>query len=172
MSEFTDTNTLGELQKLMRTPEGDLTHLKSQLNLLAQVLFFEGDKEEGLERAALGGLYFCMQRMRELWNTPETRTKTLEELAEVYAKVELQRFTKSQADVKEQAQIFAEDHIRCNAHRFEVNGEEFFLLSSATNQTTREGKRLFQGEILETADPGVPNFQRIVEHLQKQGRKE
>lgn len=171
MSEFTDVSTLGELQKLMRSPENDLQNQKQQLYLLAQILFLQGEKETGLERAALGGMFYCMQRMRELWNTAEEPTKTLEELSEIYASVELKRFTESHEEVVAQAAELKRDYIVCNAHRFKVNGREFFLLSSPTQQTTREGKRLFPGEVIETADPGVPNFMEIARVLLKEGNQ-
>ncbi len=165
MTEFTDVNTLGELQKQLRSPENDLQHMKQQLFVLSQILFLQGDKEEGLERAALGGMYFAMQRLRELWHQPDQHTKSLEELAEIYAGVELKRFISSREAVQEKANEFKEDYIRVNAHRFEVNGREFFVLSSPAKQTTREGKQLLPGEVIETADPGVPNFMEIAQYL-------
>ncbi|WJJ54933.1 hypothetical protein [Xanthomonas phage RTH11] len=171
MSEFTQANTLGELQKLMRVGDADREFLIAQLNLLAQLLYYEGEKEDGLVRAAIGGMHFCLNRLREIYREEGKSPKSLEALEEIYAGVELGRFSPSREAVREKAQEMLTDFIRCNAHRFEVNGQEFFVLSSATNQTTREGKRLFAGEIIETGDPGVPNFQKIVEHLQKNSRK-
>lgn len=165
MSEYSNSDTLGALLQQLRSPENNLQYLKQQMYILAQILFLQGEKEEGLERAAMGGMFFCMERMRELWNTPEEPTKTLQELSDIYAGVELKRFLAGREAVMEKVEELKKDFIRVNPHRFEVNGQVYYVLSSPVKQTTREGKQLLPGEMLDTADAGVPKFLDIAQYL-------
>ncbi|QVD49199.1 hypothetical protein LUCX_129 [Xanthomonas phage vB_XciM_LucasX] len=167
MTELTNKQLLTELEQKMRLGDNDRDYLINQLMILTAVLSHVKDKDTGLGRAALGGIHYCVNRLRILWREPEApEGKSLEELEEIYAKIELGRFAQSEVELRKAALKYKDGYVLVRAHKIEVQDRTFYLLSSAKDQTTSEGRRLTTGELLETSDPGVPNFQRVLQELQ------
>ena len=160
---------LKEIETTLRRPESDRDYLADQLLVLATVVAKGKDQESGLVRGALGGLQYVMDRLREIWKEPESpEPKTLEELKQIFAGVELSRFAKSQEDVDKTLEIYRKDCILVDVHRVRLSdGDIYYVFASKKDQTTVDGQKLLKGELLDSHTALTPSFQVICRELLK-----
>lgn len=167
MSKSTDL--LAEIETQLRQPDTDKKMLLMQLKDCVNVAFLEVEKEDGLTRGALGGVFYCLERLRKYWNQ-DGQAPSLEALAEIYAEVELQRFDFTQDQLTQTKQHYTDVNLLTQLHRVELsNGDSCFALSSLRNQTTLDGRLIAQGEMLESSRAPVPTFGEIVDKVINRG---
>lgn len=162
---------LKEIETKLRRPDTDRQYLASQLVVLASLIALDDKDETGLVRGALGGMQYAIDRLREIWRNPYLKPKTLDELKDIYAQVELKRFAKTNDDIESSREAFRKDAMLYNTHRLEIpNGETYYVFSSKVDQTTVDGRKVLQGEILDASCSLIPSFQIVYQELLKQKR--
>lgn len=163
------TEILEEIETQLRKPETDKQMLLMQLKDCINVAVLEMDKEDGLTRGALGGVFYCLERLRKHWNQ-DGKAPSMEALAEIYADVELQRFDFDQDQIKRTQQHYRDANLLAQLHRVELkDGRSCFVLSSIHNQTTLDGRLIARGEMLESSRAPVPTFGEIVDKATNRG---
>lgn len=169
MSKSTDI--LAEIETQLRQPDTDKKMLLMQLKDCLNVACLEMDKEDGLTRGALGGIYYCLERLRQYWNQ-DGQAPSLEALAEIYAEVELQRFDFEADQLARTKQHYSDENLLTQLHRVELrDGRSCFVMSSLRNQTTIDGRLIAQGEMLQSSRAPVPTFGEIVDKVINRGGK-
>ena len=155
-----NVSTLTEIETQLRKKETDRAYLSSQLQLLAAIIEHDGENESGLIRGALGGMYYCLQRLRELWKEEgQTEAPTMERLMEIYAEVELSRYALSEQVRDDTAKILSKDCMLYNTHELKLSDERpVWVFAARTNQHTVDGTPIAAGELLEAASTLVPSF--------------
>lgn len=160
---------LREIETTIRKPESDRDYLADHLVVLATVIAHGKDQESGLIRGALGGMQYTLDRLREIWKEPELpEPKTLAELKEIYAQVELSRFAKNEREVELTREKYRKEFILVNVHELKLSDDtKYYVFSSHKNQTTADGIKLAEGEVLDACTALVPSFQEICRNLLK-----
>lgn len=158
---------LRDIEKHGRTEDQDLANLTEQMLTLAMILHRQ-PKENGLGLIALGGIQYLLDRLKGHFNT----TKSLPELRDVYAGVELGRYpvydpagdNEQMESMKRLGQanglVFRAIKVPCS------DGQERVIFASHTNQTSFDGKIvLSEGEVV--FDPAYypPPFRVILDQL-------
>lgn len=165
---------LKKIETTLRKPESDRDYLASQLMVLAGVIANFKEDEIGLVRGALGGMSYVIDRLREIWKDPDApEPKSLEELKQIFAEVELARFARSQKELEDTRDKYRRDNLLINVHQLQVDdlAEPVYIFSSRINQTTIDGEKLVAGEILDAACTKVPSFNAVFRHLQNPNKK-
>jgi hypothetical protein len=165
---------LKKIETTLRKPESDRDYLASQLMVLAGVIAHSKECESGMVRGALGGMAYTIDRLREIWKEPNApEGKSLEELQDLFAQVELARFARNQKDLDATREKYRKENVLINIHQLKVGDldEPVFIFSSRQNQTTIDGEKLMAGEILDAACTMVPSFHTVFRHLNNPNKK-
>lgn len=164
-----NTDLLKEIETKLRTPDTDKKMLLMQLKDCLNVAFLEVDKEDGLTRGALGGVFYCMERLRAYWNQ-DGKAPSLEALAQIYADVELQRFDFDTHQFHETKVHYAKVNILTKIHRVDLlDGRSCYVMSADRNQTAIDGRLIAKGEMLDSARAPVATFGQIADKAINQG---
>lgn len=166
---MSNVEKLTHIEKSLRKPETDRMYLANQLVQLATVIAHQDEKESGLVRGALGGMAYVIDRLREIWKEEGAPTaKSLDELKEIYAMVELSRFCATEEELQQSLAKYRQDFILAQAYKIEqADGTPVYIISSAKDQTTQEGRKLLQGEVLDSNTSMVPSFTQVYRELTK-----
>lgn len=169
-------NAVDELKLIetkLRTRENDRDYLSHQLMVLAAVIAHEKQNESGLVCGALGGMVYAINRLREIWKDDEAPSpKSLAELEEIYAGVELMRFARNQHDLEATRMKYRKENLMINIHELKFEGlDPVYVFSSRINQTTIDGSKILAGEVLDAACAPVATFQSVFRELNNPNKK-
>lgn len=166
---MSNVDQLTHIEKALRKPDTDRMYLANQLVQLATVIAHQDESESGLVRGALGGMSYVIDRLREIWKEEGAPTpKSLPELQEIFAQVELARFATNEEDVQKTLTHYRKDFILVNVYKIALpDGTPIFIFSSAKDQTTKDGRKLLQGEVLDSNTSMVPSFTQVYRELTK-----
>lgn len=159
---------LKAIETKLRQPESDRDYLSHQLMVFSAIIAHGKQAEDGLVRAAMGGMQYCLNRLREIWKEPAApQPKSLTELEEIYAQVELMRFARTPQELEDSKTKFRGEALMVNLTEVKIDGVEdpIYVFSSRQKQTTKEGCQLLAGEILDAACAPVPSFQTVYREL-------
>lgn len=173
MTEKTNVELLKMIEQKLRSRENDRDYLAHQLMVLAGVIAHEKQNESGLVCGALGGISYAVNRLREIWKDDEAPSpKSLAELEEIYAGVELMRFARTEKDLEATREKYRKENLFINIHKLEFEGlEPVYVFSSRINQTTIDGAKVQQSEILDAACAPVASFQTVFRELNNPNKK-
>jgi len=165
---MTTIELLQKIETRLRTGENDRDYLANQLMVFAAIIANGKDSEDGLVRASMGGMQYCLNRLRAIWRDPSLpEPKSLPELEEIYASVELQRFARTEKEVEETRAHYRKENILLDVYVLKIEGEDdpVYVFSSRLDQTTIDGHKIFKGEILDSVAAPVPSFQVILREI-------
>ncbi len=168
-----NTEKLTEIETKLRRRDTDLAYLTSQLQVLAAILAHDNQNESGLVRGAMGGMVYCLERLRKLWRTEEEPESgpSLEELKEIYAQVELSRYALTPEVVEETKARLLEDCMMARIVPLTLSdGTVVSVFASDRDQYTVDGKSIAQGELLEASSAMVPSFQAYYNAIQSKSQ--
>lgn len=172
---MSNIDILKQIETKLRKPDTDKNYLSNQLMVFAAIIAHGKDQgaEDGLIRAAMGGMQYCLNRLREIWRNPaEPEPKSLPELEEIFAGVELQRFARTEKELADSRARFQRENLMVNVHELILEDEsKVYVFSSRINQTTIDGDKILAGEILDAACAPVPSFQVIYRELVNPNKK-
>lgn len=165
---------LEKLEKKLRKPENDRDYLADHLVKLAFIVAHGKLTESGMVRGALGGMTYAINRLREIWaeeaETPST--KSTEELAEIYAGVQLQRYTTDREEITRTAEGYKRDCMLVDVATVKIDEDTtYYVFVSRQDQTTVDGRKVLKGELLDAKSSPVPSFDRVFLELQKELNK-
>ena len=157
------------IETTLKTSETDRDYLADQLVLLANVIRSGKDNPTGVTLGALGGLLYAAERLKETWDKlSSTPTKSLHDLKQTYAEVELSRFATTQDEIKRTLQRYLKDCVLVYTTKVEVSPDRcYFVFASLNEQTTVDGRKLSKGEVLDSVDAWSPSFRVIARDLLK-----
>ena len=159
---------LKQIETKLRKPESDRDYLAGQLFALAGIIAHSKESESGLVRGALGGITYAIDRLRELWKEPDApEPKSLEELKQIYADIELSRFARTEKEVSDTRLKYQRENILINVYRFDIEGETdpVFVFASRLDQTTIEGQKILKDEVVDADCAKIPSFQSVYKYL-------
>lgn len=160
--EFSSIELLTEMQTRLRNPENDAGVLATEMRTLVDVLLKHGNLDvrgNGMQAAAVGGMYFCLQRLMEIFK-PE---KSLPEMAEIYAKNEMAAFSSTDDDKRANVEFFRKERLVVRACRFQLkDGIERIAYASHTNQTSQNGAVYVEGELIDSCTRFPPRWSSIL----------
>lgn len=170
---LSNTEMLKEIETKLRQKETDRIYLTSQLQLLAAILAHDGTNESGLVRGALGGMYYCLKRLREIWKEEGvSEPPSAERLQEIYAEVELSRYALTDQARKDTMATLRRDCMMANMHELTLSdGRKVWVFASANDQHTVDGRQIARGELLEASSTMVASFDAYYRALQKELEK-
>ena len=171
-----NVDTLTEIETQLRKKETDRAYLSAQLQLLAAIIEHDGENESGLIQGALGGAYYCLQRLRELWKEEgQSEPPSIEALMERYSMVELSRYAMDEATRDATAEALRKDCMLHHIHEMKLSdGRTVWVFASALDQHTVDGRSIAKGELLEASSTMVASFHayyRAVREEQEKNRR-
>lgn len=164
---------LTEIETKLRKRDTDLSYLTSQLQLLAAVLAHDNQNESGLVRGALGGMMYCLERLRKLWGAEgeSEPVPSFEQLQEIYAQVELSRYAHTPEVVEETKARLLQDCMMARVIPLTLSdGTVVNVFASDRDQFTVEGDAIAEGELLEASSAMVPSFHVYYNTLQSKSK--
>jgi dTMP kinase len=152
--QVTKVDVLAHLQSVGRTPQQDNTNIIQEIAVLSKVLETQ-NASGGLTRAAIGGLYYQIDRLAKNHNVQ----MSLMQLAEQYASAELGSFCVYAQDVMA-AKVWARGRglniastgIAC------LDGVTRHMLFSVSNQTDLDGNLFYTNEFIHNPHRYPPPF--------------
>lgn len=148
---LTPADRLHVLQRLHGTEDDLRARWARELHLLAGVIR-HNPNDRGLILGAMGGITYLLDVLSE-----SLEGKSLDELVQVYAEVELQSYARTEAEAAQTRRNYERLGLQVvvDPIRF-PDGYMCYRMTSAVNQVSKEGTKYRQGELLHSADRFPP----------------
>ena len=165
-----DVAKLTEIETRLRQPATDRALLVQELMILAAIIAHDGQNETGLVRGAIGGMQYCLNRLRKIWRLPdEAEPPSFEKLEDIYAEVQLSRYALTDRVVEDTKKKLLADCTMARIHVVTLSdGSKVTVFASDRDQFTVDGIRVEAGEMLEASSAMVPTFQQYYHQLLKE----
>lgn len=161
--EFSPTAILHDMEAALRNPQNDQDYLINQLRTLAEALYQHGQGSQlnGLCMAALGGIYYCTQRLLD--KAPLSVKRQPSYFADIYATAELSSFAETAERRDENLRRFAAEYtfVGVTPHVC-IDNVTRYAFVSMRNQTTQDGRVYAEGELVDPFDRLAAPWQLVV----------
>ena len=161
---------LTEIETRLRQPASDRALLAQELMILSAIIAHDGQNETGLIRGAIGGMQYCLNRLRKIWQeSHESEPPSFEKLEDLYAQVQLSRYAFDNQVIDATKKKLLADCTMARIHVITLSdGTEVTVFASDRDQYTVDGIRVEAGEMLEASSAMVPTFQQYYHQLLKE----
>lgn len=148
---LSDTERLQVLQHLVGNGDRVLKTWATELLHLARIFKHRTD-DRGLRLAALGGMAYCLHVLGE-----GLEGKSLEELMQLYAGVELLSYPRTEAEAEQTRRHYERRGLKVTVHPCQFpDGYLCYRVASAVDQVSKEGVKYHQGELLHSTESFPP----------------